>query len=167
MADSEGTGPAADRVELGLNAGDRRVVLAGFPVAGALVGLLVPYAWRLVDDVSWLPFRGPLEALTSLDSGWQTVLRVTILAAAGLVLALVTLHEDVRLSVGPDDVRVTTGDTSRTIRRDEVAGVRREGKKIVIETATGRRLLDSPVDGAKTRAAQAFRRFGYPWENDE
>lgn len=156
----------SERVELGMSAGERRFLLVAFPLAGAVLGLALPYGWRLVEDVSWLPFRGPISALMSLDEGWQWLARMGILAVAGLVLALVVIAEDVLVAVGPADIVVSRDGTSRTIPRDQVAGVYHDGKSLVIETAQGRRLLDSPVEGAKRKAGPAFTRFGYPWEND-
>lgn len=149
-----------------MSSGERTFVIVGFPLVGAVLGLVLPYLWRLVDDVEWLPFRGPVSALMSLDEGWQWLARVGILAAAGLVLAFVAVAEDTVVSIGPEDVVISRDGTSRTITRDQVAGVYHDGEKLIIETAQGRRLLDTRVDGAKTKAGPAFTRFGYPWEND-
>lgn len=159
-------GVETERVTLGMSSGDRTFVLVGFPVAGAVLGLVLPFLWRLVADVGWLPFRGPVSALMSLDEGWQWLARLGILAVAGLVLALVAIAEDTVVSVGREDIAIIRDGTTRTIPREQVAGVYHDGKKLIIETAQGRRLLDAPIDGAKTKAGPAFTRFGYPWEND-
>jgi hypothetical protein len=102
----------------------------------------------------------------SLDEGWQWLARVAVLAVAGLAIAVLAVVEDTTVSVGPQDVVIAHNGASRTIPRSEIAGVYHDGKKLIIETAQGRRLLDAPVDGAKKRGRAAFARFGYPWEND-
>lgn len=149
-----------------MTSSDRAVVLVGFPILGAVLGLVLPYGWRLADGLAWLPLRGPISSLMSLDEGWQWLARVAIVAVAGLALAVATVVEDTSVSVGSEDVVIARHGTSRTIPRSEIAGVYHDGKKLVIETAQGRRLLDAPVDGAKRRGRDAFTRFGYPWEND-
>lgn len=155
-----------ERVELGMSASDRAFVLVALPLLGAVVGVVLPYVWRLVDDVEWLPMRGPVSALMSLDEGWRWVARVAVLAVAGLALAVAAVVEDTSVSVGPRDVVIAHSGASRTIPRGEIAGVYHDGKKLIIETAQGRRLLEASVDGAKKHGGAAFTRFGYPWEND-
>ena len=159
-------GRMANRADLGMTRSDRHVALVAFPVIGALAGLALPFVWRWVDDVEWLPFRGPLQTLMSLDEGWHSVLRIVILAVAGLALAVWAILDDTAVSVGADDVVVRRQGGSRTIPREQIAGVYLDGKNLVIETAQGRRLLDRPVDGARKRGAEAFTTFGYPWESD-
>lgn len=157
---------AGDHSTLGLTAQDRMVVLVGFPLAGAAIGAALPLVWRLVEDVGWIPFHGPLSALMSLDEGWHSLLRVGLLALAGLLFALATLHEDTVVTVGDDALTIAAKGTSRTYAREQVAAVHHDGKHLVIETVEGRRLLDAPVENSRKRGAEIFGRHGYPWEND-
>lgn len=160
------TDPVTGRSRLGLTSQDRAFVLVGFPLVAAVIGALLPWIWRLIDDVGWIPFHGPLSSLMSLDEGWHSLLRIALVAVAGLAFALVTVHEDTVVEVGDDDLVVSQRGTSRSYKRQQVAAVHHDGKHLVIETAEGRRLLDAPVENAKKRGAEVFGRHGYPWEND-
>lgn len=158
--------PSVDRETLGMTRGDRIFVLVAFPLVGAGIGAALPYLWRWMEDAPWVPWRGPISTLMTLDEGWQSLLRIAILAVLGLVAAVIVVAADTSVSIGAHDLVITKDGNSRTYRRDQIAGVYLDGKKLVIETAEGRRLLDAAVDGARTKAGSAFKQFGYPWEND-
>lgn len=139
-------------------------------VLGAALGTgaaaLLPVVARWVEERG-VPFPGILQFLASFDSDWLVWGRPAIGLVVGLVAALVIAHNEPVLTVSDDSVLVQKGDSRRRIKRADVAGVYRDGKKLVIETEQGRRLYEGDVEGGHDLVRAAFVDRDYPWENED
>lgn len=139
-------------------------------VLGAALGTgaaaLLPVVARWVEERG-VPFPGILQFLASFDSDWLVWGRPAIGLVVGLVAALVIAHNEPVLTVSDDSVLVQKGDSRRRIKRADVAGVYRDGKKLVIETEQGRRLYEGDVEGGRDLVRAAFVDRDYPWENED
>lgn len=139
-------------------------------VLGAALGTgaaaLLPMVARWVEERG-VPFPGILQFLASFDSDWLVWGRPAIGLVVGLVAALVIVHNEPALTVTGDSVLVEKGDSRRRIKRADVAGVYRDGKKLVIETEQGRRLYEGDVEGGRDLVRATFVDRGYPWENED
>ncbi|MCK0112001.1 hypothetical protein MWU75_07620 [Ornithinimicrobium sp. F0845] len=160
-----GTDPAG-ATRLGMSGGDTAflAVLGAGLGAGAAAVLPVVARWT---EQRGVPFPGPLQLLASFDSDWLVWGRPVIGLVVGVVAALLIAHHQPVLHITRDSVLVEKGSDRRRIRREDVAGVFREGSKLVIETEQGRRLYEGDVDGGREKVRDAFRGHGYPWENED
>jgi hypothetical protein len=140
-------------------------LIGGAVVIGVAAGIGLPYAWKLIDDWEWVPFHGPMATLMGLHVPWVVAVRPLVLATVGLVIALVIIDSVPEVTLSDEEIRVKKGRDTRVIRRDQVAGIYREGSKIIIESAGGRRLFHDEVEGGRERVRKAFMTHGYPWES--
>lgn len=149
---------------IAISRADRLWAIALGAGAGLALGLALPVVWTLVDDVNWIPFHGPLELIMSMHVTGVAVLRPLMLAAVGALLMTGWSLSQPRLTLHDDHIVITEKGTDRVIPRDQVAGAYLKGSKVIIETAQGRHLFDSEIEGAKKTAGPAFQAHGYPWE---
>lgn len=132
--------------------------------AGVGLGLALP--WLLQNASQWpIPYLGALEALGSIDSPLMVIGRPAVLGLVGLVFAFFITHEAARLAITDERIRITEGDDTRVVTREQVAGVYRRGSKVRIDSPEGRVLFDEDVEGGKAAVAAAFISHGYPWES--
>lgn len=157
---------AQEPVRLGMTGGDAAFLGVLGAALGAGAAALLPIAARWVEERG-VPFPGILQLLASFDSDWLVWGRPVIGLVIGLVAALVIAHAEPVLTVSTDSVLVEKGASKRRIRRADVAGVYRDGKKLVIETEQGRRLYDGDVEGKHELVRATFVDRGYPWENED
>lgn len=150
-------------VRLGLTGGDRTFLAVAGAVLGAAAAAVLPVVARWVEERG-APFPGPLQLLASFDSDWLVWGRPVIGLVVGVVAALLIAHHEPVLTVSRQDVLVERGESRRRIRREDVAGVFRDGKQLVLETERGRRLYQGGVEGRHEVVRAAFTDRGWPWE---
>lgn len=165
-ADDQGQPAGQEPVRLGMTGGDAAFLAVLGAALGAGAAALLPIAARWVEERG-VPFPGILQLLASFDSDWLVWGRPVIGLVVGLITALVIVHSEPVLHVADDSVLVEKGDSRRRIKRADVAGVYRDGKKLVIETEQGRRLYEGEVEGKRDLVRAAFVDRGYPWENED
>lgn len=152
---------------LGFSRGDKTFLAVTCTVVGVGLGFAVPYLAGWAADLPWIPFRGPLELLGSFDSPIATWIRPVVGLLLGLAFTAYLVHQSPVLQVSPEQIEVTSRGATRRIARSEVAGIYREGSKIVVETRAGRRLFHGEIEGSKDAVRDAFVHHGYPWETTE
>ncbi|GAA1747820.1 YqeB family protein [Aeromicrobium alkaliterrae] len=139
------------------------VLLGG---GGVLVLVLAPLLAAWLADVPFIPFSEPLRWVGDFDEPWQWAVRGIVGLVAGLVLAAVTLESEYRLEVHDDRVVVVHGKDRRTLTRDQVVGVHRDRKKVVIDGTQGRRLFEETVEAKRDAVRAAFVDRGWPYESE-
>ncbi|WP_229054699.1 hypothetical protein [Aeromicrobium sp. Leaf350] len=139
------------------------VLLGG---GGALVLLLAPLLAAWLADVPFIPFSEPLRWVGDFDEPWQWVVRGVVGLVLGLVLAAVELESQYSLEVHDDRVVVVHGQDRRTLTRDQVVGIHRDRKKVVIDGTQGRRLFEETVEAKREAVRRAFVDRGYPYESE-
>lgn len=153
-------------MRLGMTGADTAFLAVLGAVLGAGAAALLPIAARWVEERG-VPFPGILQLLASFDSDWLVWGRPVIGLVVGVIAALLISRAEPVLHVSDEGVLVEKGDSRRRIRREDVAGVYRDGKKLVIETEQGRRLYDGDVEGKRDLVRATFVDRGYPWENED
>lgn len=149
----------------GFDPAGRRWVLALFGVGGLAFGALLPVLARWATELPWVPFQGPLVLLGSFGDPWLVWGRPLLGLAAGLAFAIWVILKSPVLMVSREEIEVRRrGEVERVIERSKVDSVHRRGSKVVIETASGRKLFEDDVEGDKAVVRDAFISRGYPWE---
>jgi hypothetical protein len=150
----------------GFDGPGRTFVLALFGGGGVVVGIALPFLARWVAGLPWAPFQGPLRLIADASTGWPVWALPAAGLAAGLAFALFVIHGTPILHVTEEQIRIERrGEITRVIRRDQVEGVRRDGSKLVVESAAGRVLFSGDVEGDKDEIRAALIRHRYPWES--
>lgn len=155
---------SAPGTRLALTSADKTFLYVAGSLAGAALGFAVPYLARWVADWPWVPFQGLLRLAGSADASWLVPARPVLGLLLGIGLAAWLIHESPVLHVSSGEVTVSRGGTLRRIPRSEVAGIFRDGSKVVLESSGGRRLFEGEVEGGKDVVRAAFVSHGYPWE---
>lgn len=155
-----------EQTTLKMTTGDK--VFVWLCCAGLGLGLGLALPWLLSHVANWpIPFIEYLKFLGSFDNSLMVVGRPAVLVLVGLVVAFVITHESPELTIRERTIQVKEGDDLRTIDREQVAGVYRRNGKVRIESHTGRVLFEGDVSTKKSDIAEAFLRYGYPWEGAE
>ncbi|WP_130343610.1 YqeB family protein [Herbihabitans rhizosphaerae] len=133
----------------------------GFPVGGALLGVLLRVVAEWVGGYDWAP--GPLRMLESLPEPQVTIGAVAIGAAVGVGLGLIGRHESVIVTVSPETVILKRKGTSRVIAADHVHVVFRDANCLVLQGKRGEDVAREWCDHSAKTLAEAFREHGYTW----
>ncbi|WP_446664950.1 YqeB family protein [Flexivirga sp. B27] len=159
---SDGAGEPA---KLGFTRDDVLWMVAIFGVlAGGLLGA-APWIARWLRDIPAVPFHAALDQLASFDQPWSHVARPALGIVLGVGAALVIVLTAHRLEVYDDHLVIRRGDDRRSIARDDIVGIHRDGKKIVIDGKQGRRIFADEVEAKAQQVRAAFLDRGYPYES--
>lgn len=140
------------------------MVVGGFGLAGLVLGLVIRPLAGWVAGLPWAPFQGPLELIASADQPWAAWVVPLAGLALGAVFGLYVIHDSPVLHIDAAQIRVEQKGQQRTIRREQVATVYRDGSSVVMETEQGRTLFKGDVEGGKAVVRRAFLDHGYPWD---
>lgn len=151
--------------EFKLSSSDRKFIIGGGILLGLIVGIAFPFVWGFVGQFEWIPFYRPFQFFMTAGAPWITVVLPVVTAAVGLCFAGVIIYTSPQITITDTQIKVRKGDNYRTIKRDQVAGIYREGSKIIIESAQGRQLFHGEIEGNKDKIAETFKAYGYPWES--
>lgn len=131
---------------------------------GAGLGAGIPFLAGWAASLPWIPFQGPLRLAASFDSAPAAWGRPALGLVVGLGFAAHVVYESPVLRVSAQRIEVSIKGATRHIARSDVAGLYRDGRKIVVESHAGRRLFHGEVEGGKDAVRSAFVSHGYPWE---
>jgi len=139
----------------------------GFVVLGA--GVLAGVFWLLKLLGRWLlsidggPMHKPATFLNALPEPGFTIGVTVVGGLIGLVLALWAKHESLTITVGDDRVVFTTEGKSEEFPLDEIAGVFRDEKDVVLLGRRSEELVRLPSDMKSGPISEAFIAHGYRW----
>lgn len=140
------------------------IVWVGFPLAGALAGVLLAFALDWIVGLTWAPFQGPLSLVDEVTGAWTLPVLAGVGVVLGLVLAVIAQREAAVVSVGPDEVTLTQDGDERVIARASVASVFAENGHVVVQDAAGRRGGAVRLeDLSQEKVREAFVGHGYTW----
>lgn len=152
----------ADPAVVGMTGADQWVVMIGATGLGLVVGWGLPrLAERLLDSLPWLPFQGPLTLLVELDQRLPTLLMAALGAVAGLLLGLVVIGDEPRITVGDAEIVVRKGERRTRFGRGQVGAVGIVDKHLVVRDHGDTEVLAIRV-GGRQRIADALRERGWP-----
>lgn len=147
---------------LGMSTADRAWTFVIFGGGGAV--LLAALPWLL--DLPFIPFRDVADWLSSFDQWWAPVLRTGLGLVAGLVIAVLVVVDEYRLEVGDEEIVVIHDKDRRILRRDQVVGIHRDGKRVTIDGTEGRTLFEQTVEAPRDLVREVFLARQWPWESD-
>ncbi|NYE50528.1 hypothetical protein HDA32_005648 [Spinactinospora alkalitolerans] len=148
---------------MALTRGERALVWAGFPLAGAALGWLVKAVAGWAASLPWTPFQGPLELIASFPEPQATVGCLVLGLVGGLVVALLAEDDHMAVTVDDDRVTVARGSSSRDVRRASIEAVFLDGKQLVLLGRETEELVRQGGDIDTGRLERAFLAHGYPW----
>lgn len=151
---------------LGMSRADKVWTFVVLGAGGALLVGALPWLLDWLGSVPFIPFKGVADWMTGFDQWWAPLARIGGGLLVGLVLALLTVWDEYRLEVGSLDIVVVHGDDRRTLRRDQVVGIHRDGKKVTIDGEHGRVLFDQKLEAKREDVRAAFLAREWPWESD-
>ncbi|WP_018155153.1 YqeB family protein [Demetria terragena] len=156
----------ADGIDLGQSKADRAWTYVIFGGGGLLVLLVAPLLSDWLASIPVVPFKGVLEWVGSFDQTWAWIARPVMGLILGLVVAVLAVADERHLIVSHDTVVIVHDQDRRTLRRDQIVGIHRDGKKVTIDGDSGRVLFDHRVEAPKDAVRAAFVDRGYPYESD-
>lgn len=154
--------PAAS-VRFATSTADKATLVVILAALGVLLGFVLPWLGAVAARFP-IPFSGPIELLSSFDSPLVVTLRPVIGAVLGLLAGLLLAASTPVVTIDAERVLVRKNGEERVLPKSDIAGIHRQGRKVIIETATGRVLFEDEIQGPKQQIADAFRSHGYPWE---
>ena len=153
---------------LGLPLADRLLLVAGLPVLGALVGLVLPPLARWVVGLSGpVPMRIVFRFVASADRSWEVAIWIAAGFLVGLGVGLVGLTESAKVTLTSAEIRLDRDDRSLTIACDDVTAVFLDGKRLVVLDRESRQRVYESTQAPGPRLASAFRAHGYPWRDSD
>jgi hypothetical protein len=149
---------------LGMPLADRLVLVAGFPVVGALLGLVLPVVARWVIGLSApVPMRIVFRFVAAADKPWEVATWVGAGFLFGLGAGLVALSESTKVTLTGTEIRLDGNERAQSIARTDVAAVFRDGKQLVVLDRESRQLFRDTTQASGPGLAAAFRAHDYPW----
>lgn len=149
-----------------MSTSDRIWTFTVFGGAGALLLAALPWLLDLLGGFPFIPFRDVADWLSAFDQWWAPVLRIGLGLLAGLALAVFAVVDEHRLEVGDEEIVVIHDRDRRTLRRDQVVGIHRDGKLVTIDGTEGRTLFQHTLEVPRARVREVFLARGWPWESD-
>lgn len=135
----------------------------GFPILGAGAGWLLLQGTDWLAAVPWGPLQGALRLLEAAPAALATTTAVLLGAGAGIALAVAAAADQFSVAVSPVRITLTRGGTTTGFARDQVHGVFRDGKQLVLLGPGSEELAREASDLPEAELRQAFQTHGYPW----
>ncbi|HYN96917.1 MAG TPA: hypothetical protein VES42_24000 [Pilimelia sp.] len=162
-APATGADPAGPPGFLGPSLAERALILACGLGLGLLAGYLLPRVVAWAVTVPWVPMKGPLELLASLDDRWVAVGSLLAGPVVGLGLGWLALVTQLTVTVTAQELTLTRDDRRRTVARADIDAVFLDGKALVVLDRESRQVVREAQDRSAARVAAVFQAYGYPW----
>ncbi|MFE5340094.1 hypothetical protein ACFQ80_07715 [Isoptericola sp. NPDC056578] len=145
------------------------LLLLATVAVGVGLGFALPPLARWLHGVlesTPLPSLGPVELLAGLPLVWSVPVLGGLGVVGGVLLALSTVGEALRLTVADDHLEHRTDDREGWVERADVGDVFRDGRYLVLLGRTGapRERLDADTLRPDELRA-AFEGHGWPWRD--
>ena len=133
------------------------------------LGVVLPPLARWLQGIlerSPLPSLGPVELLAGLPFAWSVPILAGLGVVGGVLLALSTIGESLRLTVADDHLEHRTAAREGWVERADVADVFRDGRYVVLLGPAGapRERLDADTL-RRDELRAAFQAHGWPWRD--
>lgn len=142
----------------------RLLMWVGFPLTGAVIGMLLKAVAGWVSVMEWAPLRGLFKLIASLDRPWGLLAPVGVGALAGVVFAFLGWAESLTVTVSRESVGFMRGDKGHEVARGAVKTVFLDRKELVLLGPATEELVREKSDLDKAALERAFREQGYPWQ---
>jgi hypothetical protein len=149
---------------LGLPLSERLILVAGFPVLGALLGLVLPVLSRwIVEHRVPVPMRIVFRFVASADMPWEVAIWIGAGVLLGAGVGMVGMTESTKVTLTGTGIRFDRDGATRTLARTEIAAVFFDGKRLVVLDRESRQLFNDTPQASGPRLAAGFRAHDYPW----
>ncbi|QVQ50644.1 hypothetical protein J4H86_17275 [Spiractinospora alimapuensis] len=148
--------------------GEWALIWLGFPLAGAVLGWLLPRLAEWLVGFDWLPLPGPVELAANLPELPAAIGGAVLGIVGGVVLALMSESEYVTVTVRDDELRTVRDNRPRTVERANVDAVFVDGKDLVVVGPDAREVLRQGGDlPDRERLRAALEEHGFPWMEED
>jgi len=139
----------------------------GLPVAGAVVVWLLKLLVGWLVTLPWVPFKGLLELVDSIQEPWVTLGALGVGLLGGLVFSLIAHGERLAVAVRDDHVRLEGDEYDASFDRADVTAVFVDRNQLVLLGTDTGELARRPSELDRARLAAAFLAHGYPWRDGD
>ncbi|MGE6226224.1 YqeB family protein [Paenibacillus chitinolyticus] len=154
------------QVTVGLDNASRIILLAGPVLLGGVLGYFIPSLARLALKLPWIPYQGPIEAITSFHGPWVSLVTALLGAAAGLWFTGEAFKEIVFVTLSEQEIQLKKNGRVQTIPKESVRLVFMDGKQMVILGEGGRELARETYEAPAESLPAALQPFGYTWSGE-
>ncbi|MFF4616664.1 YqeB family protein [Nonomuraea jabiensis] len=138
------------------------------PVAGFGLAWLVKIVAVWAEDLPWAPYQEIITfVLKVVPEPYLTVAVCAIGAVAGLVAAVLLRRAGLGVTLSGDVVTLRRGGHLQEVGRAEVEAVFCAGNQLVLLRPDGGEVAREPWDLRVEPVADAFRKHGYTWLEDD
>lgn len=145
----------------------RALVVLGPAVLGVLLAVLAPILARWLVRAHFPVLGIVWRVVGSVDTWWKVAVQAAILAVLGALVSVEIMRRSTRVTVGPAEVRLQTGDRFVTVPRQQMDMVFLQGDFLVILDRESRQIFHGEPQADPEPIERAFRDHGYPWRDGD
>jgi hypothetical protein len=146
---------------------DRALVVLGPAALGVLLAVLVPFLARWLVKVHFPVLGIVWKAVGSVDTWWKVAVQAAIFALLGALVSVEIMRRSTRVTVGPAEVLLQTGDQLVTVARPQMDVVFMRGRLLVMLDQESRQLFHGEPQADPDPIERTFREYGYPWREGD
>jgi len=137
------------------------------PVLGAVLGWFLPVIADWVLTIPIVPFKGPLEFITSLNNFWVSIIAAVIGIVAGLFFSQYIFTEILQVFISDQNVKLLFKEKEEVIEKKDISAVYLENKDLVVLDHKGTELYREQLESKRALAESAFKHHGYKWADED
>ncbi|MFC8150661.1 hypothetical protein ACFUP3_13330 [Bacillus paralicheniformis] len=137
------------------------------PVLGAVLGWFFPVIANWVLTIPIVPFKGPLEFITSLNSFWVSIIAAVIGIVAGLFFSQYIFTEILQVFISDQNVKLLFKEKEEVIEKKDISAVYLENKDLVVLGHKGTELYREQLESKRALAESTFKHHGYKWADED
>src|SRR5690625_4664728 len=147
--------------------GEKAILIIIPPILGALLGWFVPTIANWLIKIPFIPFKGPLEWITTLEGYWIPIIGMVVGIIAGFIFTLYAFHETLKVTISDSEVKLAVKEKVEIIMKKDIYTVFMEEKQLILLGANGVELYRGQPETKKGLIEDAFKRHDYPWRSEE
>ncbi|MCY8381179.1 hypothetical protein [Bacillus haynesii] len=137
------------------------------PVLGAVLGWFLPVIADWVLTIPIVPFKGPLEFITSLNSFWVSIIAAVIGIVAGLFFSQYIFTEILQVFISDQNVKLLFKEKEEVIEKKDISAIYLEKKDLVVLGHKGTELYREQLESKRALAESAFKHHDYKWADED
>ncbi|WP_449374923.1 YqeB family protein, partial [Bacillus licheniformis] len=122
------------------------------PVLGAVLGWFLPVIADWVLTIPIVPFKGPLEFITSLNNFWVSIIAAVIGIVAGLFFSQYIFTEILQVFISDQNVKLLFKEKEVVIEKKDISAVYLENKDLVVLDHKGTELYREQLESKRALA---------------
>lgn len=146
---------------------ERALVVIGPAALGIALAVLLPILARWLVGVGFPVLGVVWRVVAAVDDWWKVAIQAGIFAVIGVLSSVELLGRTARVTVGPGELRLDTGDRTVTVPRDEIESVFRERGRLIILDRESRQRFHGATQADSGPIKSTLLSYGYPWRDDD